>query len=536
MEPRSIFWRGIVRVEDFLAKRVLRRDSSELIVYLLIFVYTILLSYFTIQKYYAFNSFAWDFGNYHQALWTTLNGGKLFYFTPELYQIPSGSFFGLHFSPILFLLLPVYAAYQTPGTLFVFQSFIIALGALPLYWFTRDSLKSRLAAVGFSAVYLLYPPLQGANWFDFHTQAFLPLFFFSAIYCLKKEKAMLYFAFIILALAVAESVPIVVLFIGFYALWIYRKAFLQTIKQKTVSDKRILIPFVTIVLALSYLIFARWIKSTFFPIDPRFSTFYYASDFWRVLGVAGDPILMPLQIVTNPSRAFQALTFDANLKLIFILLIFGPVLFLSFRSSIVIITLGWLGPALLSNHKSYYVLGIHYPLYFIPFVFLAAVEGTKKLVPTLDIKKLGVITTSLLIIGVASSLLVSPLSPLVSTTATYVSFFSEYHPPVITTHDETLQKIVELVPPNASILTQNNIFPQVSGRLNAYVLPLPNAVNFAPNEMNAYVDELVKKSEYILIDTKTDSYAAAPLIFSRLSNQTFKLIANEDDIYLFKAT
>ncbi|MGQ9460016.1 MAG: DUF2079 domain-containing protein [Candidatus Bathyarchaeaceae archaeon] len=521
-------------LENFFGKRVLGRDLSELIVYLFIAVYTIVFSHFTILKHYAFRSYAWDFGNYHQALWTTLNEGRLFYFTPELYVIPSGNFLGLHFSPILFLVLPVYAIHQTPETLFVFQSFIIALGALPLYWFAWDSLSSRLAAVGFSIAYLLYPLLHGANWFDFHTQCFLPLFFFLALYYLKSEKWIKYFTFIILALSVAESVSVVVVFIGFYTLWVYRRIIFATLKQKALSDRRILIPLITMTLAISWFLVARLIQSTFFSIDPKFSGFYRAVDYWSVLGIQDDPMMMPLHVILNPLKVFNALAYDAYLKLIFIVIIFSPLLFLSFRSSILLITLAWLGPALLSNRQDYYVLGIHYPLYIIPFVFLAAVDGTKKYIPTLNITELGTLVRNLLVLGVIFSLFTSPLSPLLTTMTVPIPYFSEYPVPTITEHTVTLQRIVALVPPNASVLTQNNIFPHFSSRLNAYVVPLPHAVDYAPEEMKVYVDQLLNKSEYVLVDLKTDMYGASDQIFNRVWRMDFGLYAAEDGIYLFK--
>ena len=528
---RSLTAEGL---ENLLSKKMLKRDLSELVVYLLIVVYTTVFSYFTILKHNAFRSYAWDFGNYHQALWTTLNEGKLFYFTPELYVIPSGSFFGLHFSPILFLVLPVYAIHQTPETLFVFQSFIIALGALPLYWFARDSLNSKLVAVGFSITYFLYPLLHGANWFDFHVQCFLPLFLFLAMYYLKNEKWTKYFTFIILALAIAESVPLVVLFIGFYSLWVYRKILFTTLKQKALTDRRILIPFITITLAISWFLIANWIQTTFFPINPKFSKFYRAVDYWSVLGIQDDPIMMPFHIVLNPLKVFEALAFDAHLKLLFVALIFGSLLFLPFRSSILLITLAWLGPALLSNRQDYYVLGIHYPLYFIPFVFLAAVEGTKKHIPTLNVARFGTLVRNLLVLGVLFSLFTSPLSPLLATMNVPVPHFSEYRLPAITEHSLTLQTIVKLVPSNASVLTQNNIFPHFSDRLNAYVCPLPHAIDYAPEDMVVYVDQLISKSEYVLLDLRTDLYEASDIIYSRIWKMDFGLFAVQDDIYLFK--
>lgn len=522
-------------LEDFLSRKVLRKDFSEIVVYLLIAVYTIVFSYFTILKHHAFRSYAWDLGINNQALWTTLNQRKLFYYTPELYFNPSGAFFGLHFSPILFLVLPVYSIHQTPETLLVFQSFIIALGALPLYWLARDNLNNKLVAVAFSFTYFLYPILQGVNWFDFHVQSFLPLFFFLAMYYLRNEKWIRYYVFIILALAVAESVSLIVLFIGFYTLCVYRNILFTTLKQKTFNDRRVLIPVITITLAVSWLLIARWIQNTVFPIDPEFSNLYRAVDYWRVLGIQNDPLMMPLHIVLNPLKVFQALTYDAYLKLVFVVLIFGSLLFLPLRSSISLVTLAWLGPALLSNYQPYYMLGDHYPAYIIPFIFTAAVVGTKKQIPIPNVAKFGAFTRNLLVVGIIFALFASPLSPLLTTMNVPIPHFSEYYLPTISEHTITLQKIVELVPPNAPVLTQNNIFPHFSGRFNAYVCPLPHAVYYAPEEMKEYLDQLISKSEYVLLDEKTDRYGASDLIFSsRIWKQNFGLFADEDGVHLYK--
>ena len=522
-------------LNNLLSKRVLGRDLSELLVYLLIVVYTIVFSYFATLKHYTFRSYAWDLGIYNQAFWTTLRQGRLFYYTSELYFNPSGNYFGVHFSPILFLVLPVYSIHQAAETLLIFQSFTIALSALPLYWLARDKLNNRLVALGFSATYLLYPILHGVNWFDFHVQAFLPLFFFLAMYYLENEKWTKYFAFIILALAVAESVCVVVLFIGLFILWRYRKPFFSTLKQRAIDDKRILIPLVTMSLAISWFLVARWIQGAFFPIDPKFSSLYRAVDNWSVFGIDNDPIMMPVYMILKPLNALEALAYEAYLKFAFVVLLFGSLLLLPLRSSISFITLAWLGPALLSNYQAYYLLGNHYPAYVIPFIFVAAVSATKKKIPTLDVTKVFAVVRNLLILGIIFSVFASPLSPLLTQTELYVPHFSEYYLPTITEHVATLHAIVDLIPPNASVLTQNNLFPHFSGRLNAYVCPLPRSVSYAPEDMKTYVDQLINKSEYVLVDMKTDTYGASGLIFgSRMWRQSFGLFATEDDVYLYK--
>ncbi len=222
---------NFANINAFFSRKVLRRDASEIIVYLSVIAYTVVFSYFTILKYNAFSAYAWDLGIFNQSMWTTLHAGKLFFSTVEQFIIPSGVFFGTHFSPILFLVLPFYALTSSPQALLVFQSFILALGAVPLYFFAKNSLNNKVIAVVFSVAYLLYPPLQGANWFDFHVQAFLPLFFFCAMYFLADEKWPSYFLFVFLSLTVAENVPITVVFIGLYGFWRFRTRIINAIEN-----------------------------------------------------------------------------------------------------------------------------------------------------------------------------------------------------------------------------------------------------------------------------------------------------------------
>ena len=531
---------SIGRIEKLLSSRVSKHDLSEIIVCMLIIVYTVVFSYYTILKYNAFRAYAWDLGIFNQAFWTTLHEGKLFYYTVELFVNPSGNFLGSHFSPILFLVLPVYYLHPAPETLLVFQSFILALGALPLYYFTKEKLNHRTAAVVFVLAYLIYPPLHGVNWFDFHVQAFLPVLFFSTMYSLKKEKWLLYFVFILLSLSVAENVPFVVVSIGLSCFWLYRKQVVQMIKEKNLSDKRVLIPILTIAIAVFWFLFALWIKRTYFPIDPDYSHFYKAVDNWSVLGIQDDPVKLPLYIILHPWKVLDATVYDAYVKLLYIILLFGPLQFLSFKNPQTTIAFVWLGPALLSNYPPYYLIGSHFPAYVIAFIFLAAVEAvSNKVVSNKNEKQyaasLKPYIKNILVLSLLFSIFISPLSPLLTTFRNNPPTFSDYQPPSITSHELTLQTIVNHVPKNASVLTQNNIFPHFSSRSNAYVYPVGLVLERAPpDRMNEYLNNLTQNAEYILVDNVTDSYTASLVIDRIENNQSHGLYAFADGIYLFK--
>jgi len=528
--------------EKLFSLKVLKHDLSEILVCILIIMYTVIFSYYTTFKYNAFKAYAWDLGIFNQALWTTLHDGKLFYYTAELFVNPSGSFFGSHFSPILFLVLPVYSLCPRPETLLVFQSLILALGALPLYYFTRETLDHRTGAVVYVLAYLIYTPLHGVNWFDFHVQAFLPVLFFSVMYFLRRARKsnsrvdwILYFVFILLSLTVAENVPLVVVFIGLSCFWLYRRQLIQTVREKNLSNKRVLVPIITITIAVLWFLLATWIQRTYFPIDPEYSRFYKAVDNWSVLGIQDDPIKIPLYAILHPSKALNALAYDAYFKLVYIILLFGPLQFLSFKSSKTIITFVWLVPVLLSNYSPYYLIGSQFPAYIIAFIFLAAVEAVRGKNKKFNVAKITSNIKNILILGVLFLIFTSPVSPLLTTIHSIVPFFSDYRSPIITEHELILKTIVNYVPANASVLTQNNIFPHFSSRSNAYVYPIGLALDRAPpDKMNLYLNNLMQNSEYTLVDDVTDS-ATASLVIDRIeNNQSHGLYAFADGIYLFK--
>jgi uncharacterized membrane protein len=520
-------------VEKRFSRKILRRDLSEIIVFLAVICYTIILSYYAIAKYNAFNAYAWDLGIFNQSLWTTLHTKNFLFSTVELFINPTGSFFGTHFSPILFLVLPFYALYSSPETLLVFQSAILALGAVPLYFFTKDALNNRVLAVAFSLSYLLYPALHGVNSFDFHVQAFLPLFFFCLMYYLGKEKWPHYFFFLFMSLFVAENVPVIMIFIGLYCFWLYRKDIVESIRRRTVSNKRLLIPVVTIVIALFWKFFASWIQTTFFPFNPEYLQIFKAVDNWSILGVTGDPLLLPIQVILHPGNAIAAFTFDIYPKMLYLCLLFAPLLFLSLDNSLTIITLVWLVPSLLSNYSPYYLIGTHFPAYIIPFIFLAAVGAVKKRVPRQFFSSLGSYARNILLAGLLFAFIASPLSPIIANSSGYAFSFSSYSLGM-TEHDKLLNTIVDMVPRNASVLTQNNIFPHFSSRVNAYVYPIPIHLERAPPDaINKYINDTISKCDYVLVDTATDPSASTALI-GKLNNLTYVTYAAADGIYLFK--
>ena len=107
--------------EKVLSKKLWKLEVAEYIVLLMLVVYVAVFSHFTIMRHYSFRSNAWDLGILVQSVASTTKG-ELFTNNVELYFSPTGSYFGVHFCPILFTLVPFFSLAPQVETMFVMQS------------------------------------------------------------------------------------------------------------------------------------------------------------------------------------------------------------------------------------------------------------------------------------------------------------------------------------------------------------------------------------------------------------------------------
>lgn len=510
------------RVLAFLKRR------PTVALYLCILIYTLVVSYVAILKHYAFMSSAWDLGIYEQVLWSTVNTGRLFWYTPEIAINPSCNFLGIHFSPFLFLVLPIYAIFQTTETLLILQGFFLALGALPLYKLVVYESCSHKQALAFAVAYLAYPPIIAMAFFDFHIQVFLPLLFFYAFYYFKKEEWGKYFVFIVLSLTVIEFVPLVIGFFGLYGLWVNRYEIFYLIKRfdfkGCLSRRNLVFPVVTILLGLVWFKVARTITLGINPSAPPHPN-------WKVFG---DPIHKPLEFIisvfADPIKTLGVIMTPIDQKSLYVFGLFSPLAFLSFLDlPSLMIGFPWFFVAFLSNYGPYYTpLGYHYIAFVAPFIFISAFYGSKRL-PNIrhffDFRKrfggiFDKVTRS------QPWRLLSPMFLVVIIATTYVTVLGiHFSIPSISEHDKVAEIFTRFVPPNASVLTQNDVFPHLSKRLYGFVggafeRRLPSNLTF----------------DYILVDTKTSWYTDSfkNLVNNLTRSGTFGVEYAADGVWLLK--
>lgn len=495
--------------------------NADRVIYIPILTYAIFFSIYTCYMHYNFKTYAWDLGIFTQSLWTTLNSGKILYSTLEVpYGNPSGNFLGVHFSPILFLILPIYALYQSPQTLLILQSFILALAALPLYWIARDKLNNKLYALAFATTYLLNPALHGVNTFDFHLQIFTPLFILLTIYYIEKGQWIKAIPFIILELITLEFAPIIIFSLGLYFFLIRTKKILTEKKDKA-TIKKLVGPLTLMIIGISSFFLALHVIATVNPLkvgSPHKVWHYWGSNVYEIIQNA----------IRNPNEVLIILLTPIE-KPYFVIFLFACALFLPiFAPFETILLIPWLFIAFLSDYQPYYQPYYQYTAFILGQLFVAAIYGFHKLF--LNNKNVSYLKKSqdkiifaMLILNILLSFSISPIG-VPALTSRGIRPYS-ITPAADPNHVAELHKILSFIPPEASIATIHEIFPHVCQRLHAYILKWP----------------LDYDVEFILIDVKSPTFmwvvqglTPDQIVINLMREKKYGTFASSDGIMLLK--
>lgn len=493
----------------FVRKFGLNRYEAALVI--LVVVYSVMFSFITLMRFYTFRTYV-DLGIFDQAFSSAFHG-RLFYETPDLLVIRSGSLLGTHFSLLLFLLLPLYMIVPRPETLLVVQTLFIALGALPIFLISRLLLKSQRLSLALTSAYLLSPAIQSMNMFDFHLEAFLPFFLGMFYFSLLKQKWWGYVLFVSLSLVTIEFGPVMVFAISVSYL---------------MSNLKIVMP----LLSKPRTLFSKEYRHYSFPLVtmPVSVAAFYLS--LTAAGYLSGTSISPQSAVSGFLPTLdQWLGADYALKVAYWGILLGGVVFLPLRvPSRLLMVAPWMVVTVLTTTPAFTEIGYQHAGAFVaPFLIVAAayamrgVNGRRA-------------TSLLVVVMILFCTVTTPLDPLVHRWIPGIAY--EDGLPIPTSHDMILYRVIDLVPSNASILTQNNLFSHFSNRPNAYV--------YLPNNETA--------PSFILGDNKSSWYTIAtvpPLtwhtygsygvrsvsdaIGEALSNGTYGIIADADGVILLEA-
>jgi uncharacterized membrane protein len=311
-------------------------------------------------RYDTFKATAFDLGNMDQVLWNTIHG-RWFQFTNQAvdwYGPPTR--LALHFEPILLPLSLLYAFGANPHILLISQTLALASGALPVFLLTRKYIPEwPLLATLMAVVYLISPALLGLNIFDFHPISFATPLLLYAVLALTYKRYGWFILACILAASCKEDIPFSLAILGLFLIWKYK------------------LPRLGIALTIGSLV---WSYIAFGIIIPHFYPGTQHNNFWyryEVLGSSpGDAIG---NLILHPWLLFTTfITFD---RLYYLASLFRSTGFLCLLApEWLLLALPNLAENLLSTDSLTYSGVYQYNAAIIPFVMIAAIHGTRRLI------------------------------------------------------------------------------------------------------------------------------------------------------------
>jgi len=435
----------------------------------------------SLNRFWQYEVFYIDFGQYDQAIWAISR------FQPPLldhWVLGYIHIFADHLTPSIFLLSPLYWFTSESIVILIAQAITVGLSGLVLYSIGKTIIKDKLMSFAILVCYYMFVGLQNAVITEFHELTIMTLFLTLTFWAFVKKRRFLYFVFLVITLGFKEITFLIGICLGIAIFFLDKKW-----KKDAIA---------TIILSILWGVIALKI------IIPYFSPGEY-------LYASGIP--------DSLSEKLTAL-FDHPLK--------RRTLFYSFFSFGFLPILSPQFWALMfqdyySRFASQYFstrwdLGLHYNSVSAVILGLAAIYAIKRFMRYSVLAKYKNVIAFLLIGNVLflnRFVLHGPFN------LVYNKAFYDH-----TNNFEFLNKMVKMVPPNATVATHNNLASRFTHQ-KVWLLRESYDSN---------------NPDYILIDNRQDqspnNYVGSEsldLILRKiLRDQNYKIIYNTKEQYVFK--
>ena len=371
---------------------------------------------------------AYDFGLYEQGIWL------LSQFHSPFVTLMGRNLFGDHSSFILLLLVPLYWFDPPTSILLVVQSVVIALGAIPLFWYAHRRLRSGFAASVIALGYLIHPAVVWTNLENYHPDSFLGPVIAVVLVAAAEKRWRIYWVAVVVALLVKEDVAFVLVPIGiFVALRGDRRRGVITACAALGS------------MALMLFVVMRSFTGVAFRNSWRIP-------FGGLGGFVSTLVRRPWDVVAH---------FVSDTRPRYLWQVFAPFGFVAILAPSALLTaLGVVGVNLLSTFWYQYQVQYHYSLVIVPCLAFATTEAMFRL-------KSEFRRSVAVFVALCSIVCAYFWVPLPFTRVDYQSW-SPSSPQVTSTTE-----IFALIPPDASLAAYHPLTAQLARRTEIYSFPNP---------------------------------------------------------------
>ena len=268
--------------------------------------YTVYFSYYTIAYHKGVYS-SYDLAIENNVMWNVLHGND--FFKSTIVFGPVGSHFGYHATLFAYAMLPLYALAPRAETLLFIQSMLLGFAAVPLFLFARRHVSDALACI-LAVLYLLYPPVHGANMYEFHYPPLGTFFLWTLLYALDTRRNLLAAIALVLTLSIREDISAGPMIWGAYFL---------------ISGRR---PKAGLIIASVSALYFVLIKLVVMPRFAGHETFAFIFKDLQPPGEVGFLSILKT-VFSNP--AFSIVKILEPSKLLFLLQVFVPLAFFPLR-------------------------------------------------------------------------------------------------------------------------------------------------------------------------------------------------------------
>ena len=420
--------------------------------------YVVLTSYLTILDHYRFGTGAYDLGIFDNMMWNAMHGEP--FRSSVMYGDGPGNSLAGHAEFAMLLFVPLYAIHPGAEAMLCIQAAALGGAAIPLYLFASTRL-SRWGAVLIACAYLLYAPLHGAQYYDFHWLPISVPFLFILFYGLAVEKKRVVIPATLVLFMVREDLPMGLAVLGVFLV-------LTGARPKWGA-----------VLAVTS---ASWFAIVKFVVMPHFGTWFFA-DLYSALMIPGEKGYGSVvkTLLSNPVFVFRQMLTEP--KLVYMLHILVPLSLLPMRRpALLALAIPGAFFTIVTNWPATYSLKYHYSCHFTPYMFAAVVIVLQYLRSSVPMTEqavtpasggaqwryraaLGAFLFTLLCHSAVFGLILVPSSFIGGIQAVSYSLSDEEAKRL-----GELESLIAMIPPDASVTATDFDVPHMSNRSKIYAI------------------------------------------------------------------
>ena len=455
------------KLKDINFKKLNKKISPKIII-LFGLISLIVISSIGVIRYLTFNSYNFDLGIPSQMFYYMKKTGLPLTTCERDILL---SHFAIHFSPIYYLILPLYFIFSSPITLQICSAILIASGIIPIYLLCKSHKLSNLVTIIICFIYSLYTPAICSTYYDFHEIMFLLPLFLWLFYHYEKNNNILFTIFTILILLTKEDAAIYLMVFSIYMIF-------DNNKKKG---------FITLISSIIYFI-------TVVSLINKYGEAIMTDRYYNLIltNTSSEMIEVFKTIITNPGYFIKQLITsnnNSNEKIYYYLKIFLPFGFCifntkKFKNYILLVTIIYI--TMTTYIYSYNInFQYNYPIYaFLFYLFIITIDENKNY----NYLFMCIVGTTLMFSTYSLPVFIQNVSNYIE----YNIYYKEKY------------NFINTVPPTASVTADTTYIPHISKRDELYETRYHNFQNLTDyiitsNDLSNYLTE-ENINNYILID------------------------------------